>query len=304
MNFSSANNFFSGIILWALMSFVAIPASAQEINASVTIDRSQLSSTSLNYLDNLPQELEVYINEYDWTDATFREHERIGVDLQITLLNVDSNYNFEAQVVIRSRRPIYNTTQETALFLYNDENWNFNYTPNRALIHDELQFDGLTSLIDFYAYIILGFDFDSFSELGGTPYFQEAQNIVSLAQTTSSPGWSRSNNRRNRAQLVADLMNTNFELFRQAIYQYHRQGLDAFLNNPPKGRQQVLKALQKIQEAKRNTSSNLVFDIFFNAKYREIVSIFEDADPQVRLEAFNLLSQIDQGHLTEYRKLQ
>lgn len=304
MNFSSASSFLHKLVLWALISTVALPASAQELNANVTIDRSQLSSTSLNYLDNLPQELEVYINEYDWTDTNFQEQERIGVDLQITLLNVDSNFNFEAQVVIRSRRPIYNTTQETALFLFNDENWNFNYTPNRALIHDELQFDGLTSLIDFYAYIILGFDFDSFSELGGSPYYMEAQNIVSLAQTTSSPGWSRGSNRRNRAQLVADLLNTNFELFRRAIYQYHRMGLDAFLSDPQEGRQQVLESLQKIQEAKRNTSSNLVFDIFFNAKYREIVSIFEDADPQVRLEAFNLLSQIDQSHLTEYRKLQ
>lgn len=284
--------------------FATLPASAQEINANVSVDQSQLSSTSLSYLDNLPGALETYINEYDWIDANFREEERIGVDMQITLLSVDENYNFEAQVVIRSRRPIYNTTQETALFLFNDEDWTFSYIPNRGLVHDKLQFDGLTSLIDYYAYIILGFDFDSFSPLGGTPYFQEAQNIVSLAQTTSSPGWSRGSNRRNRAQLVTDLLNTNFEPFRRAIYQYHRRGLDVFLNDPEQGRQQVLEALGKIQESKRNTSNNLVFDIFFNAKYRELVSIFEDADPQVRLDAFNLLSEIDQSHLTEYRKLQ
>jgi hypothetical protein len=304
MNNSSFNMGSSFATLLTLLLLAIQPVHAQELNANVTIDRSQISSTSLNYLDNLAQELETYINEYNWIDANFQEQERIGMDLQITLLAVDNNYNFEAQVVIRSRRPIFNTPQETALFLFNDESWNFNYTPNRALMHDKLQYDGLTSLIDFYAYIILGYDFDSFSALGGTPYYSEAQNIVSLAQTTSSPGWSRGSNRRNRAQLVADLLNTNFRVFRRAIYQYHRQGLDAFLNDPQKGRQQVLQALQKIQEAKRNTSSNLLFDIFFNAKYREIVSIFEDADAQVRLEAYNLLSQIDQSHLTEYRKLQ
>ena len=304
MNISSFN---MGACFGALLTVALLatpPAHAQEINADVTVDRSQISSTSLNYLDNLAEELEVYINEYDWIDANFREQERIGVDLQITLLSVDNNYNFEAQIVIRSRRPIFNTTQETALFLFNDEDWAFNYTPNRALMHDKLQYDGLTSLIDFYAYVILGYDFDTFSELGGTPYYTEAQNIVSLAQTTSSPGWSRGANRRNRSQLVADLLNTNFRLFRQALYQYHREGLDAFLNDPQQGRQQVLQALQKIQEAKRGTSSNLVFDIFFNAKYREIVSIFEDANADVRIEAYNLLSQIDQSHLTEYRKLQ
>ncbi|HKK45672.1 MAG TPA: DUF4835 family protein, partial [Balneolaceae bacterium] len=92
--------------------------------------------------------------------------------------------------------------------------------------------------------------------------------------------------------------------FRQAIYQYHRKGLDTFIDNPKESRQQIIQALQKIRVAQRNTSNSLLFDAFFNAKYREIVSIFEDADPQVRLDAFNLLSNIDQSHLTEYRKLQ
>lgn len=304
MTISSYKNNFSLFFIFAAGLFLYQPVFAQEINANVTVDRSQISSTSLDYLDNLPQELETYINEYDWIDPTFREEERVRIDMQITLLSVDNNFNFEAQIVIRSRRPIFNTTQETALFLFNDEDWNFNYTPNRSLIHDELQFDPLTSLIDFYAYIILGYDFDSFDELGGTPYYQEAQNIVSLAQTLSSDGWSRGSNRRNRAQLVSDLLNVNYELLRRAIYQYHRRGLDAFINTPQEGREQVLEALRKIQEAQRNTSNNLLFDIFFNSKYRELVSVFEDAEPDIRLEAYNLLSDIDQSHLTEYRKLQ
>lgn len=306
MNISSFSRFYTRWGLVAILfSLFTGPVVGQEINASVTLDRSQVNSTSLNFLDNFSNQLETYLNEYDWIDANFQKEERINADIQITLTGVDDNYNFDAHIVIRSLRPIYNSTQETALFFFNDENWTFNYTPNRSLVHDELQFDDLTSVLDFYAYIILGYDFDSFEELGGTPYFSEARNIVSLAQTTSSPGWSRnSNNRRNRAQLVSDLQNTNYELFRKAIYQYHRQGLDTFINNPKESRQQVIQALQKIQEAQRNTSNSLLFDAFFNAKYREIVSIFEDADPQVKLKAFNLLSEIDQSHLSEYRKLQ
>lgn len=277
----------------------------QEIDATVTVDRSQLSSTSLDYLNDFSNKLEVYINEYDWIDANFQETERIGLDIQITLLSMDNDYNFEAQIIIQSRRPIYNTAQETSLFFFNDSNWGFNYTPNRTLIHDELQFDALTSLIDFYAYTVLGYDFDSFKKLAGTPYFSQAQNIVSLAQSASADGWSRtSNNRRNRTQLIANLLNSSYSEFRTAIYQYHRKGLDVFVDNPKQARQQVLQALEKIQEAQRATSSSLVFDTFFNAKYREIVSIFEDADPQVRLDAYNLLSEIDQGHLSEYQKLQ
>jgi hypothetical protein len=304
MNFSSflENNI---PIFFFLIIFVVFSQNiwAQEIDANVTVDRSQMSSTSLGYLDNLPQQIETYINQFDWTDANFNENERIKMSLQINLLSVE-NYNFEAQIIVRSQRPIYNTSRNTVIFLFNDEKWNFEYTPNRTFLHDELQFDALTSLLDFYVYTVLGYDFDTFEKLGGTEYYQRAQNIVSLAQTTPAIGWSRSSNQRNRAQLLSNLMQTNYEPFRTALYQYHRKGLDQFLNNPEQARDQILSALKKIQQAQRQTSFDLPFDTFFNAKYREITSIFKDAEPQIRLEAYNLLSNIDQGHLSEYQKLQ
>lgn len=284
---------------------ISPPLFAQEIDADVSLDRSQINSTSLNYLDDFPRILETYINEHNWIESDFLPEERINVDLKIILLNADDNYNFTAQLIIQSRRPIYNSVRETALFLFNDENWVFNYTPNRALIHDDFQFDALTSVIDYYAYLVLGYDSDSFEKLGGTPFFLEAQNIVSRAQTTSSPGWSRSGGTdRNRAQLVADLLNPTYSALREAVYQYHRQGLDKFIENPEEGREQVLQALQKIRDAKRSSSGNLLFNIFFNTKYRELVAIFEDAEPELRLEAYNLLSEIDSGHLSAYRELQ
>lgn len=279
--------------------------SAQEFNLEVTLDDSQVSSASLNHLDNLPSEVEAYFNEHDWIDASFQDFERIDAELQIVLLNVDDNYNFQANVVIRAQRPIYNTTQQTTVFLFSDESWAFQFTPNRAFVHDELQFDAITTLLDFYAYVMLGFDFDSFSELGGTPYYSEAQNILALAQTTSSPGWSRSSSsQRGRAQLIANLQNPTYQSYRQAIYTYHRLGLDQFITNTEQARQHVLEALRMIRESQRKASGDFLFDIFFDAKYREIVSIFEDAATDVRLEAYNLLAEIDQSHLSEYKKLQ
>lgn len=279
--------------------------SAQELNVSVQVDRSRLSSSSLDHMDNFADEIESYMNEFNWIEPNFGDNEKVDVSFQITLLGVDDSFNFEASIVIRSQRPIYNSLQQSPIFLYNDENWVFDYTPNRALVHDFLQFDPITSFLDFYAYIILGYDFDSFSEFGGTPYFGEAQNLVSLAQATSSTGWSRtSSNRRNRAQLVSDLLNPNYQEFREASYVYHRLGLDRFLDDPQEGRQQVLEALRMIQNAAQNTTNNLLFNTFFDAKYREIVTVFEDASTEVRLEAYNILSQIDQSHLSEYNKLQ
>jgi len=293
-----------GLIL-ATSSALTSGVHAQELNVSVQVDRSRINSASLSYMDSFADNIESYMNEFNWIEPNFGEEESIDATIQITLLSVDDNFNFEASIVLRSQRPIYNTLQQSPLFFYNDENWVFDYTPNRALVHDMLQFDPITTLLDFYAFVLLGYDFDSFSELGGTPYFTEAQNLVSLAQTISSTGWSRTSSvRRNRAQLVSDLLNPNYQEFRRASYVYHRQGLDRFMENPVEARQQVLEALRMIQEAMQNTTGNLLFNTFFNAKYREIVFIFEDASPQVRQQAYNILSRIDQSHLSEYSKLQ
>ncbi|MEL7834078.1 DUF4835 family protein [Fodinibius sp. Rm-B-1B1-1] len=303
MNISSIIKNLNALLVILGLLFLPFTGAAQEINADVNIDRSQISGTSLGYIDNLPQQLEAYINDHDWTNDNFNENERINVSLQINLLAVQ-DYNFEAQIIVRSQRPIYNTPRETVTLLFNDEDWGFEYRPNQTFLHDELQFNPLTSLIDFYVYLIIGYDADTFEPLGGSDYYQQAQNIASLAQSSSAVGWSRSNNRRNRAQLITNLLQANHEPFRMALYEYHRQGLDHFLEDPPEARQQILSALEKLQQAQRQTSSSLLFDTFFNAKYRELTSIFEDAEPQVRLDAYNLLSNIDQSHLSEYEKLQ
>ena len=277
----------------------------QELNVDVVVDRSRLSSSSLNYMDRFDDDIEEYLNDYRWTEDQFQQKERIDATMQITLLNADNNYNFEASVVIRSERPVYNSLQKTPLFYFNDENWVFNYTPNRGLVHDLLQFDPITTFLDYYAHIIIGYDYDSFSELAGTPFYSEAQNLVSLAQALSSTGWSRTGGvRRNRAQLVADLLNGNYEPLRRAIYIYHRQGLDRFLSSPEQARLEIIRALRMMREAQQNTTGNLLFDIFFNAKYRELVSLFGDAPTEMRLQAFNILSRLDPAHLSEYRKLQ
>lgn len=289
----------------ALFLISASTTVGQELNVDVRVNKSQIEGASLGYLNSFDEEIEAYLNGYDWINDNFQPQERIEANIQIYLTSVSDNYTFTADLVIRSTRPIYNTTRKTTLFLYTDENWTFQYIPNRTLIHDELQFDAITTLLNFYAYLILGYDYDSFEALGGTRYFAEAQEQVSVAQTASYPGWQRSGGQpNNRAQLISDLTNHNYELFRKAFYRYHRLGLDLFIKNPEKARQNILEALQMIQQAKQQTVNNLLFDIFFNAKYLEIVSIFKDAPAEVRLKAYNLLSEIDVSHLNAYRQLQ
>lgn len=290
------------IVLWLGVLRIC---SAQEIKAVVRVDKSQINNISFNSLNNFAGKLQAYLNKYSWTNDHFRPSERIHAVFQITLLNADNNHNYEANIVIRSLRPIYNTSRKTTVFLFHDKNWSFHYTPNSDLIHDDLRFDDIATLLDYYANIIIGYDYDSFSPLGGSPFFTKAQHLVSLAQASGLPGWSHAgNNQRNRAQLVSNLLSNSYQPLRRACYIYYRRGLDLFIKNPSQARKNILKALHFVQKAQQQTTSTLLFDIFFNTKADELVSIFEDAATPIRLQAYNLLSDLDPSRISIYNELQ
>ncbi|MEX0722380.1 MAG: DUF4835 family protein [Gracilimonas sp.] len=293
---------FCGIIFSSLISS---QLEAQELNCSVNLNTDQLEGSSYDHLQDLKPRLEDYINEYNWTEEDFDPEERINCQIQIVFTSGTSDFTFSAETVFQIQRPIYNTTANSTTVLLSDNAWQFSFPEGKTLIHDELQFDPLTGFIDFYSLVMIGYDFDTFSELGGSDYFVRAQNILSLAQTTSAVGWSRnSNNRRNRNMMITDLVSTTYRPLREAYYQYHRLGLDLFVENPVEARQNVLDALKEIQNTKRRSTSNYLFDIFFDSKSREIASIFENAETNIRIEAYEVLRQTDQGHLSEYEKLQ
>jgi len=278
---------------------------AQEFNCDVTVNNDLLEGASFTYVTELENRIEDYINEYKWTDIEFQERERIICNMQIVIESGTTNFDFSSRVVFSLRRPIYNTNTETTSIIITDNSWQFNYPQGRSFIHDELQFEELTGFIDYLIYLGLGYDFDSFSPLGGTPYFRKAQNIVDLAQTTSSTSWLRSsNNRRNRNTLIGDLLSPSYQPLREAYYTYHRKGLDLFTTDELQARANVLKALEEIRDAKRKATSNYLFDVFFDTKAREIAGIFEGADSRVKLQAYNVLLETDQGHLSEYSGLQ
>lgn len=294
------------IYLFVTLFLLPLNLFAQEFDCDVIVDVKNLDGTSFDYVKAaLEIDIEDYINEYRWTEVEFTEQERITCQISIVLTSGNQDFNFSAETILSARRPIYNTTTETTTLIVADQSWQFSYPEGRSLIHDELQFEGLTGFIDYYMYLLLGYDFDSFSPLGGTIYFEKAQNMVDLAQNEQTIGWTRnSNNQRNRFVLITDLLNTNYQPLRNAIYTYHRLGLDVFTQSPESARQQVLAALKEIQAAKRRSTSNFLYDLFFDTKSREITNIFIDADSRVKLEAYNILRETDQGHLTEYDQLQ
>lgn len=279
--------------------------SAQEFNCEVNLNTRQISGSSFEYVSELKGALEAYINNNRWTDDRYEEIERIRCQIQIVLTSADDQYNYSAEAVFSVRRPIYNTLQESSAIILSDSNWRFNYPRNKNLLRDDNQFDDLTSFIDFYLYVILGYDYDSFAELGGTRYFNKAQDVFEIAQNTNAPGWGRSiGAQRNRYGLINDLMSPNYHDLRKAIYKYHRHGLDLFTMDMDQSIDEVMDAIRLIRDNKRVASNNYLFDIFFDTKYNEIVALLSTADVQTRLDAYNLLRDVDPSHASVYERLQ
>lgn len=295
--------FFTVSVFLAVL--VPVESMSQEFNCDVSVNSRQISGSSYEYVSELEGELESYINRNQWTDDRFEEFERIQCQIQILLTGVDDDFNYTAEVVFSVRRPIYNTIQQTAALILSDSNWAFDYPRNKNLVFDDLQFDNLTSLVDFYMYVILGYDYDSFAELAGTEYFNKANDILDLGRNSGASGWGRSiGAQRNRFGLISDLTNPNYRPLREAYYRYHRYGLDQFTLDSQQSIQEVTNALEIMEEAKRRTSNNYLFDLFFDTKYNEIVAIYESADVQRRLEAYNLLRSVDPSHSSTYEALQ
>lgn len=295
------------LLLPLLILLAVIPYSvmAQELDCEIAINREQVTGNAFDYMSELAPQLEQYINETSWTDYRLEEHERIGCTLQIVLTSASDDFVYGAQIVVISRRPIYNTMQETQIVVLNDERWQFEFPRGKSLIRDDLQFDSFTSTLDFYIYMILGFDFDSFAPLGGTEFFNKAAQIRELGEQEGALGWGKEiGAQRNRFGLISDVLNPTYDPLRQAFYDHHRQVLDIFTLDPEKARQNTLATLELLRDAKRLASSTYVYDVWFNAKAQEYISIFRDADSQVRTEALLLLQQVDPSNTSKYEALQ
>ncbi|MEO1023088.1 MAG: DUF4835 family protein [Bacteroidota bacterium] len=280
---------------------------AQEFNCDVTIDQQNLQGDAFRYLEaEFIPTVRAYINEFQWTEADILEQERINCQITVIFTSGNqSSFDFNAQVNFVVRRPIYGTNSETSSVLLSDNTWQFSFPQGTNLIHDEFQFDTVTGFLDFYMLTILGIDFDTFSDRGGTPYYERAQDIMNLAQSNNAVGWSRTaNNRRNRFTLVTNLLNPAYYGFRTAIYQYHRLGLDSFVQDTEASRTALVESLRLIRDAKRQTTDVYLYDIFFDTKYREIPALFDGAETDQRLELYAILQEADQGHLSEYEQLQ
>ncbi len=284
-----------------LLSGFPQSARAQEFNCQVTVNYQQLSGSEYSFLKELEEKVELYLNEQSFTKDRYQDYERINCQMTIIFEEALTLTSFSARMVLSTSRPIYGVPQVTTILQINDSSWQFNFSQGTPLIFDIERFDHLTSVIDFYAYIMLGYDYDTFEEYGGTPHFERARRVAELAESQGAIGWQDLGANRGRSDLVDQVLDPRFRSLRKAYYDFHFSGLDIFVDETESAQENVLEALKNLDELYDSVSRQYVLDIFFTTKADEIAAIFEES--QLSSEAFNLLSRIDPANLSKYEKL-
>jgi hypothetical protein len=247
-----------------------------------------------------------FMNNRKWTNDKFSIEERIecSIVLNITEARASSNtYRAELQVI--STRPVYGTDYHSPILNVRDVNLTFDYFQNTQYNFNPDQFrNNLVSTLAFYAYMIIGFDYDTFSEKGGTPYYQQAQRIVQSAQVSNFEGWKAFEGDKNRYWLVEDILHRTFEPMRETLYTYHREGLDLMSEKMRPARQTMMNSLKNFEQVHRVKPLAYNTQQFFLAKSDEIVNLFTEADPPERNQVYEVVSKVDPGNLAKYDKMQ
>lgn len=291
-------------ILFILIASLPFTGFTQELKCAVTINASQIQTSDAGIFKDLENAIEQFMNGRKWTSDTYKNHEKINCNFLITISKMPSIGSFSASVQVQSARPVFNSNYSSLLFNFADREWEFEYIESLPLEYNDNTFSSnLTSMLALYAYLIIGQDYDSFSELAGSPYYQRAQSVVNNAQQSNLPGWQAIGSNRSRYWIVENLNNPQMVDLRKAIYTYHRQGLDTFEANPDQSREVILNGLKDIKKVRDVNPNAILVVSFFDAKGKEIANIFSDGNIQVRRQAYDIITAIDPSNRSNYEKI-
>ena len=291
------------LILFCLL-IISQAVHSQDLNARVQILAPQLANSNKRVLDILEASIKDFLNNKRWSADALQAQERIDCNFVITISDWDGSSNFKAEAQIQSNRPVFNSSYSSTLLNISDKDFDFTYSEGQPLDFSEQNYiSNLSSLLAFYAYIITGMDYDTFSKFGGTPYFEKAQTVLNNAQTAPNGGWKAFENLRNRFWLIENLTNKSYNPIRESLYIYHREGLDVMAENQSKGRKAVLSVIPQLQKIDKQKQGSILNQIFFTAKADEIINILGAAEPQEKIKAYNALSVIDPANSLKYEIL-
>ncbi len=291
-------------LTFVLLSF-SLLTTAQELRCNIQVISSQVQGTNRQVFQTLQSELFEFMNNRAWTEHIYSNEERIECNILINIQEQIGN-EFSGSMQIQSRRPVYNSSYNSSVFNYKDNDVKFEY-----IEYEPLEFSlsenksNLTSMLAYYAYIIIGLDYDTFSEQGGTPYFQNAERIVNNAQNAPEKGWKAFEGRKNRYWLVENLLNNDYKNIRTFLYRYHRHGLDKMHEEAAEGRAEIAESLELLQDVYREKPDPFMFlfELIVDIKSDEIVNVFSESFPEEINRVQNIMVEIDHSHADRYEKL-
>lgn len=294
------------LLILAIFTAYAQMARAQELNCQVDVIYPEIQGVNTAIFDQMKQDIFEFMNNRKWTNDKFTIEERIKCNLLINIKEARASSNtYKAELQIVSTRPVFNSSYESAVLNIKDNDLTFEYFQNTQYNFNPDNFqNNLVSILAYYAYMVIGYDFDTFSPSGGTIYYQQAQRIVQSAQVSNYPGWKAFESDKNRYWLAEDILSQTFAPVRATLYQYHREGLDIMSDKTQLGRQKIMASLQGFNQIHRIKPQAYVTQLFFLAKSDEIVNIFKEAPVPERNTVYEILSKVNPGNLAKYDKMQ
>lgn len=280
---------------------------AQELQARVTVNHSQIQGTDASVFENLQQTLEQFINDRQWTNLQFQKNERIVCNFNITVTKYDQSSNlFTCTALIQANRPVYNSAYTSTLYNNNDRDFNFEFAQFDQLdFNEEIIDNQLTALIAYYAYLIIGMDLDSFSPMGGEDVLQRCMNLANNAQNLNFTGWKAFDNDRNRFAIINDYLDGAMQPFRQLQYDYYRTGLDEMANNADRGRTNITTALENnLKKCHENRPMSMLPQIWTDYKKDELANIYKGkGTPKEKESVYEILFGINASQNASWDKI-
>ncbi|MCD6355287.1 MAG: DUF4835 family protein [Prolixibacteraceae bacterium] len=287
-----------------LFLFSINPLFSQELRCNVTVSSQKIKGANQNLFRTMQSDLYEFMNNRKWTENVFTYDEKIRCNILIRLDEQISADEFKGSVQVQLTRPVFNSSYETTVLNIKDNNFRARYVEFQPLEFNETSNrDNLTNIMAFYAYVILGFDYDTFSPEGGTPFFEKALAIVNNSQNAREKGWKSFESERNRYWLIENILNKSYSDFRSCMYKYHRQGLDLMSEKPEEGRANIAESLRDIQKVFRKRPSLYILQMFFDAKTDELVNIFSKSFPDERNRVMAILNEVDPSNGSKYAKI-
>ncbi len=294
--------------LLLLMIFPISSSFSQELNCQVSVltdARVEVNSTEQEIIKQMKQSVYDFMNDTKWTEDEFKTEERINCNIQIQIKTIPSTGNYTGYIQVQFSRPAFNSNYNSVVFNFQDDDVAFSFSRNAVLLYNENQYkDNLTSILSFYAYFILGMDYDSFSLKGGTPHFTKAQQIVTNAQVSGAAGWkANETGKRNRYWLVENILQPAFEPVRECNYMYHRKGIDMLYENKVAGKKAMYDALNKLTPVVQRNPNNLNTLNFLYSKIQEFKNVLSDSETKEKTDFVNLLKKLDSGNSSLYQEI-